>query len=209
VRRDERSSKRPSDSSAASQAACTTSEAAEASSRRPAPPSTCATPVSRRSTEGTTGIQASDLVGRKLAGDEGRAARAVARAIRETLAALAGAAGDDLAALRRALGQGSKRSRPAPSGSSPTTWAAPARSNAGAVPFLEVAGTVCGGWQLARSALIASRHLADGHPDAGFYRPKLATARFYADHILPRATALADAVQSGAPGVLALEEDRF
>jgi hypothetical protein len=51
--------------------------------------------------------------------------------------------------------------------------------------------------------------LADGHPDAGFYRAKLATARFYADHILPRATALAETVQSGAPGVLALEEDRF
>src|SRR5438045_9330334 len=56
--------------------------------------------------EGTTGIQANDLVGRKLARDEGRAARAVAGAIRETLAALEGAAGDDLAAVRRGLGQG-------------------------------------------------------------------------------------------------------
>jgi hypothetical protein len=77
------------------------------------------------------------------------------------------------------------------------------------VPFLELAGLVCGGWQMARAALVAVRRRDEGAGDAAFYRAKLATARFYADHLLARAPALAETIQSGATGVLALPEEDF
>ncbi len=159
--------------------------------------------------EGTTGIQANDLVGRKVTRDGGQVAQAVARAMRETVAALEDAADDDLVATRLALSKGVQAFESA------TEWIVahhrtrPRDVLAGAVPFLELTGLVSGGWQLARAALIAQRHLDAHHGDAAFYRAKIATTRFYADHLLSRATALAHAVRSGATGVLALAEDQF
>jgi hypothetical protein len=69
-------------------------------------------------------------------------------------------------------------------------------------------GYVCGGWQMARAALVARARLTGG--EAGdFYRAKIATARFYAEQILPKANALLTAVKSGASTALALEEEQF
>ncbi|HZH08097.1 MAG TPA: acyl-CoA dehydrogenase C-terminal domain-containing protein, partial [Lautropia sp.] len=65
------------------------------------------------------------------------------------------------------------------------------------------------GWQLGRSALAARRKLAAAEPDPSFYRAKIGTARFYADHILSRAGAYRDSIVDGAAGVLALEEAQF
>jgi len=79
----------------------------------------------------------------------------------------------------------------------------------GAVPFLDLFGLVSGGWQMARAALVAHRHLEAGGGEAGFYRAKLVTARFYADHVLARAPSLARTVVEGAEGVLAMEDDQF
>jgi hypothetical protein len=79
---------------------------------------------------------------------------------------------------------------------------------AGAVHFLKLTGTVCGGWMLARSALVAASQLGDGG-DADFLNAKLVTARFYADHILPQAGGFADAVCNGAQSVLAMQEAYF
>jgi 3-(methylthio)propanoyl-CoA dehydrogenase len=159
--------------------------------------------------EGTTGIQANDVVGRKVARDGGQVAQALVRAMRETLAAVDEAASEDLAAIGLALARGVRAFESA------TEWivanhrSRPREVLAGAVPFLELTGLTCGGWQLARAALIAQRHLEERHPDTTFYRAKLATARFYADHLLGQATGLSHAVRSGAAGVLALEEDQF
>jgi alkylation response protein AidB-like acyl-CoA dehydrogenase len=159
--------------------------------------------------EGTTGIQAIDLVGRKVARDGGTGARAVATEIRATLSAMGRAGADELATIWAALGRGLRAFESA------TDWivvhhqSRPREVYAGAVPFLELAGLVCGGWQMARAALAAVRRRDEGSGDAAFYRAKVATARFYADHLLTRAPALAETIQSGAPGVLALPEEEF
>jgi acyl-CoA dehydrogenase len=79
--------------------------------------------------------------------------------------------------------------------------------SAGAVPLLELFGVVAGGWQLLRSALVARDRLAappaQGAASPAFYRAKIETARFYADHVLPQASALAHAIVEGSAGVLA------
>jgi acyl-CoA dehydrogenase len=80
---------------------------------------------------------------------------------------------------------------------------------AGAVPYLKLWGTVAGGWQLARGALIAKRRLDEGSSDFEFYRGKIATARFFAEHILPLAHAYRQGIVNGSASVLALEEAQF
>ncbi|HVL35645.1 MAG TPA: acyl-CoA dehydrogenase C-terminal domain-containing protein, partial [Burkholderiales bacterium] len=85
----------------------------------------------------------------------------------------------------------------------------PRAAFAGAVPFLKLAGIVAGGWQLARAALAAERKLAAPEGEAAFHQAKLATARFYAEHVLVQAPGLRDTVVNGAGGVLALPEDQF
>jgi len=82
-------------------------------------------------------------------------------------------------------------------------------AHAGAVPFLRLMGIVCGGWQLARSALVAQQRLSEGKGDKSFYEAKIKTARFYADHVLTQAPALRNTVVHGAAAVMALAEEQF
>jgi acyl-CoA dehydrogenase len=78
------------------------------------------------------------------------------------------------------------------------------------VPLLNLFGVVAGGWQSARAAVAAADRLTSGdNEEPAFYRAKIGTARFYADHVLSQAGGLAHAVMQGAAGVLALEEDAF
>jgi hypothetical protein len=79
---------------------------------------------------------------------------------------------------------------------------------AGSVPYLKLAGIVLGGWQMARALLVAEEKRAE---DPSFYGAKIATAQFYAEHVLPQASALEVAIVSakGDEGVLALSEDQF
>jgi butyryl-CoA dehydrogenase len=79
---------------------------------------------------------------------------------------------------------------------------------AGSVPYLKLAGIVHGGWQMARAALASSRRLAAGE-DPDFHRAKIGTARFFADHMLVTAEALAAAATEGSAGTLALTEEQF
>ena len=94
-------------------------------------------------------------------------------------------------------------------------WLVPAYGNnvrvahAAAVPYLELWGFVCGGWQLGRAALIASERLAAREGDAEFMRAKLATARFYAEALLPQAEALAQSITGGSDAALALAAEQF
>src|SRR5487761_2082103 len=81
--------------------------------------------------------------------------------------------------------------------------------HAGSVPFLKMLGIVCGGWQMARAALVAQKRLAAKQGDSAFYQAKIATARFYADHILAQAPGLRNTVMRGAAGVMALSEEQF
>ena len=82
-------------------------------------------------------------------------------------------------------------------------------AHAAAVPFLKLWGLTAGAWQLARSALIAAKRLADVQGDANFCRAKIATARFYADYHLPQVAALKHAVVSAGESVLALADEQF
>ncbi|HMH19802.1 MAG TPA: acyl-CoA dehydrogenase C-terminal domain-containing protein, partial [Burkholderiales bacterium] len=70
-------------------------------------------------------------------------------------------------------------------------------------------GIVCGGWPMARAALIAQQRLAEGKGDKSFYEGKIKTARFYADHLLTQAPGLRNAIVHGAVGVMALTEEQF
>jgi hypothetical protein len=87
-----------------------------------------------------------------------------------------------------------------------TYGANPAAVAAGSVYVLKLMGITVGGWMLARSAHIASKMLADGEGDADFLRAKILTARFFADHVMSQAPALAAAITRGADSVLAMEE---
>jgi len=79
---------------------------------------------------------------------------------------------------------------------------------AGSVPYLKLAGIVHGGWQMGRAALAAARRLAAGD-DPEFHRAKIGTARFFADHMLVTATALAATATEGSAGTLALADEQF
>jgi hypothetical protein len=148
--------------------------------------------------EGTNGIQANDLLGRKLMRDEGAAAEAAIERMRETLVALAAAESDDFAVIQEHLSPAVDTLATA------TQWlvenweADPARTIAGAVPYLKLFGTVAGGWLMAKSALAAARRLHEGSGDPAFNRAKIGTAQFYAEQYLPGAAGLLPAVRGGA-----------
>jgi hypothetical protein len=75
------------------------------------------------------------------------------------------------------------------------------------VPYLELWGIVAGGWQMARAALAAQRHLDAGEGDAAFYRAKIKTARFFADFFLAHANALKHTITVGAEGLVSTEAE--
>jgi hypothetical protein len=158
--------------------------------------------------EGTTGIQAADLVGRKVGHEKGATAFAVLAEMRQLDAGLARSTHADVVAQRDGMQRAVEGLALA------TQWVVdnfpqnPDAVAAVSVPYLKLWGTVAGGWQMARAALIAESKLGAGG-DAEFYRAKIATARFYAEHILPQSTALASEVVSGAASVLALNEAQF
>ncbi|MCL4185406.1 MAG: acyl-CoA dehydrogenase C-terminal domain-containing protein [Burkholderiaceae bacterium] len=159
--------------------------------------------------EGTTGIQANDLVGRKVALDGGQAMSRLIDRMRDTERLLAQGGDETLAALARRLHEGIAALSRATAFVVATQASDAPRVAAGAVPFLHLCGLVAGGWQMARAALAAHRHLREDAQDTRFYRAKLATARFYADHVLTGAPGLAETVVDGADGVLAIEDEAF
>ena len=149
--------------------------------------------------EGTTGIQANDLIGRKIGRDRGAAMAALIADMRRELQALESQA-DAPRATRDAALQGVGLLESATRALVGDLAAAPERALAVAVPYLRLCGLVAGGWLLARSAAIA----ASGRGAAGkeFYQSKIRTAYFYAGHVLPQASGLAAVVEKGAAGVL-------
>ena len=160
--------------------------------------------------EGTTGIQANDLMGRKIARDKGEAARATIAEMRKTVAALAGVHEADFAAMHDTLRDGVEQLARAVEWAVTTYPTQPGVALSGAVPLLMLFGTVAGGWQMSRAALAAKAALDKGdNADRDFLTAKIGTARFYADHILSQSHGLAHTVMHGAAGVLALHETQF
>ena len=158
--------------------------------------------------EGTTGIQANDLIGRKMAREGGSTLKMVIGLMREVDARLAGQSGNDFAAIRRRFATAVDALAEAGDWLVATYSADVRAASAGAVPFLMLLGVVAGGWQMARAALIAQAKIDAGDNDP-FYAAKIVTTRFYADHVLSQAAGLASSVTEGAEGVLALPEDMF
>ena len=156
--------------------------------------------------EGTTGIQANDLVGRKMGREEGRTALALVSEMEKLVPQLAASADAHLEATGEALGAAVGKLKETVQWVSRTYGANPAAVAAGSVYVLKLMGITVGGWMLARSAQIASKMLADAEGDTDFLRAKVLTARFFGDHVMAQASSLAAAATRGSESVLAVEE---
>ena len=157
--------------------------------------------------EGTTGIQAMDLVGRKIAREGGETAKEWIAQLKQFEAQLSKSNNENLVALRSQFAAGVQALADCVEFIVASSAKDPRPAFAGAVPFLKLMGIVAGGWQMGRAALAAERTLQSG--ERSFLEAKIATARFYADHVLVQAPALRNTVVNGAAGVMALSEDQF
>ncbi|WP_046155578.1 acyl-CoA dehydrogenase [Chromobacterium vaccinii] len=156
--------------------------------------------------EGTTGIQALDLIGRKTAMDQGAVARALLAEAQSTANKLQAAGFDSAAGNLSAAIADAER---CVAFILETFGAQPQLAAAGSVPFLKLMGIVLGGWQLGRAALIAKEKLQDADADSDFLNAKIITARFFADHLLPQVSGLTAAILNGADSALALDDSQF
>ncbi|MDQ0251098.1 alkylation response protein AidB-like acyl-CoA dehydrogenase [Sphingomonas kyeonggiensis] len=157
--------------------------------------------------EGTNGVQAMDLVGRKLAMNGGRAVQAFFKLVAEEAAA---AKGDEKLAT---LAEGLEKTLGHLQGA--TMWLAqngfknPNDVGAGAYPYMQLTGTVALGLMWLRMAKAAAAALATGEGDAKFYEAKLVTARFYAERFFPDASGLRRKIEAGSETVMALDPELF
>ena len=159
--------------------------------------------------EGTTAIQANDLVGRKTTRDGGRTAKAIAAQIEATETALAASGSADAQAMRKRLAAARSAFVEVVDFMCGAAKAEPNAVYAGSVPYLLMAGKLMAGWQMARALLAAEQQLAAGEGEAAFLHAKATTARFYADHILSALPGVRDAIVEGADSVCALAVDAF
>ncbi len=159
--------------------------------------------------EGTTAIQANDLVGRKTARDGGQTAKAIARQIEQTEAALAESGSAAAKSMLKRLRAAREAFVQVVDFVAGQTKASPNAVFAGSVPYLMLAGNVMAGWQMARALLAAERQLGEADADTAFLTSKIATARFYAEHLLSKAPGLRDAIVEGGESATALPVDAF
>jgi len=158
--------------------------------------------------EGTTAIQANDLVGRKTSRDGGQAAKAIAAQIAVTVADLRASGTPDALAVAQRLDTARAALVDVIEFVAGNTKASPNAVFSGSVPYLMLAGNVMAGWQMARALLVAQQAVADGK-ELAFMQAKVVTARFYADHILTKAQGLRDSIVEGADSVTALALEAF
>ncbi len=158
--------------------------------------------------EGTTAIQANDLVGRKTARDGGQTAKAIATQIEKTEAELAQRGSEAAKAVHKRLQAAREAFLDVVDFVAGNTKASPNAVFAGSVPYLMLAGNLVAGWQMARALLVAEDELKAG-TDADFMKAKITTARFYADHILTKAPGLRDSIVDGAESVTGLALEAF
>ncbi|MGC1442359.1 MAG: acyl-CoA dehydrogenase, partial [Burkholderiaceae bacterium] len=159
--------------------------------------------------EGTTAIQANDLVGRKTARDGGKVAHVLIQQIRATESELAGFESGDLAVIGDHLAAASVALEDVVEFVVESFKSDIRGVFAGSVPYLRMAGIVLSGWQLARAALAAHQLIGQPGQDDSFLKAKIITARFFADHMLVQAAALRSSIVVGSRGALALAEDQF
>ncbi|WP_312302695.1 acyl-CoA dehydrogenase [Pulveribacter sp.] len=158
--------------------------------------------------EGTTAIQANDLVGRKTGRDGGATARAIAAQIEKTEGELRASASDAARSMATRLAAARTAFLEVVDFVVGAAKQDPNAVFAGSVPYLMLAGNLVAGWQMARVLLVAEKLAATGQ-DAAFMQAKVATARFYAEHILVRAPALRDEIVHGGASVMQLPLEAF
>ncbi len=158
--------------------------------------------------EGTTAIQANDLVGRKTARDGGQTAKAIAAQIAATESQLEKSGSADAKAVARKLKAAREALVEVIEFVAGNTKASPNAVFAGSVPYLMLAGNVVAGWQMARALLAAEDELKAG-VDTAFMQAKIVTARFYAEHILAKAPGTRDSIIEGADSVNGLALEAF
>jgi alkylation response protein AidB-like acyl-CoA dehydrogenase len=158
--------------------------------------------------EGTTAIQANDLIGRKTVRDGGATALAILAQMDQTIALLADRDGQAFTSMHRHLSAGSLALARVIEFMVAKVKSDPNAVFAGSVPYLKLAGIVLGGWQMARALLAASEKHAE---DKAFYGAKIATARFFAEHVLSQAPGIEASIVSGngQEGYLAMTEAQF
>ena len=158
--------------------------------------------------EGTTAIQANDLIGRKTARDGGATARAIAAQVEATENALAARFSEEAKAVAVRLGAARQAFLDVVDFVAGQTKASPNAVFAGSVGYLMLAGNLMAGWQMGRALLAAEDRLAAGD-DVDFMQAKITTARFYADHILTRIPGLRDSIVDGAAGITDMALESF
>ena len=158
--------------------------------------------------EGTTAIQANDLVGRKTARDGGQTAKALAAQVAQTESELLASGNADAQAVARRLKAAREAFVDVVDFVAGNTKAHPNDVFAGSVPYLMLAGNLMAGWQMGRALLVAITSDAQAK-DAAFMASKVTTARFYADHILSKAPGIRDSIVEGAGSVTAMALDAF
>ena len=153
--------------------------------------------------EGTTAIQANDFVGRKTARDGGQVARAIAGQIEKTEAALAKRSSASSKAMHKHLVAARKAFVEVVDFVAGQTKASPNAVFAGSVPYLMLAGNLMAGWQMARALIVAE----GSEEEAAFMAAKVATSRFYAEHILSKVPGIRDSIVDGHAAIndMALE----
>ena len=163
--------------------------------------------------EGTTAIQANDLIGRKLARDQGQAAQALHREIAETALFLANSDDSDLEVIGRNLEEALHAFRTAADWLLAHYHSDIRAASAGAVAFLELTGILSAGWLMGKAAFVAKSQIEAANQQQaqsdGFYTAKLATANFFALHHLPLCNTLARTVCAAASSTLALPVELF
>jgi alkylation response protein AidB-like acyl-CoA dehydrogenase len=159
--------------------------------------------------EGTTGIQALDMVGRKLLRDMGKTAMRVVGEIKTFAASLESSTDADVGVIREQLVKGLDALVAASTAIGKNAVSNLPVSMACSVPYLKLWGVVAGGWQMARAAQIAATKIAAGDPESDFYAAKLTTARFYADHVLSQAAWLQHEIVNGSESVMRMSDEQF
>ncbi len=158
--------------------------------------------------EGTTAIQANDLVGRKTARDGGRTAKSIAKQVVATETALAARQSVAARAMYKRLSAARQAFEEVVDFIATQSKASPNAAFAGSVPYLMLSGNLMAGWQMARALLVAEDKLAAGE-ERDFMAAKITTARFYADHILSRVPGLRDSIVEGADSINSMALDAF
>jgi 3-(methylthio)propanoyl-CoA dehydrogenase len=159
--------------------------------------------------EGTTGIQALDLIGRKLIRDMGATATAVGKKMEAVAKECAASEHNEVKAIGKALGESLASLGEVSQWIGMNAMSDLHKAFACSVPYLKLWGVVAGGWQMARAAQIAAEKIAAGDAESDFYQAKLTTAKFYATHVLSQSLWFARQIKEGSADVMKLSDSQF